>query len=971
MRRAFEPATALTRVITACVVALLATPGEAADSPAPAAVPAKTTAPTGAYHAGCLKFTTPGKQAVELFIQFRDGRALASHILVDGEIQSPRGTHGYGDAPNVALDNVEGLRFDGATLQGTWKWARGEVETIPFDATVRDGIVTGKAGQADLTGWLRSEEQMARVNGLAPERNWPSRTGPREDWSGIDTGATLTSNFSNPLLVWFSEVEFGGGRETRRCPLRWLSGSWSPIVGEGRIFFIHQQPAGEVIDDETLQYAQEQLDALLARPNVLLDPAVRRARERGARHWARVDADDVIVCVDGASGRTLWETVLPGRSYMPAPYNKHADQTRTGCYGDGKVFMLGRTFRLYACDAKTGKLLWETGLPGVHESREAFKQKCLAQSKRVELESWFPPLHFADGVVFTETLGNDAAAADRTAVSPGGSAKLQDEVAAFDAATGKLLWKTPGSTPGLWRHDGVPHVLVTRPASGAAGRGVACVDLKTGKELWAAPVDGGGSRHPAEGPKLHLRLLGSYLVTRQAGKKDGHFLVGYKVEPTGLKELWKLTDDKWSLTDDNIMTMHKGLLYAKLNGAGGMILVAMEPETGTIVAQADLADAGSGRNGALLVNDGLAIVQKDGSHPTSQHPNNVQVFRLPDLKPVGAIHQTHNTTGGYDTPMAFQYVDGRLIIRGCNRIACYDLRASPGQVKVDQAIRAAGADADAVISRLLSLATDADLQIRETAARELAVRVAAGQASSRQADVLPVLLRLTAETNGPLRRQLASTLAAFGASALPALAEAARQPNENVRLSVVEALGHLGGLDDPRIDAILVAALGETSPALLETALNSVVQRTGKLDVYQPVLVKLIDAAEMPVDRIALGTLLMLLPENTLPTPRPKKLEALLLDLMARTDTARGQRAVAAIRALGDDDALRIFTSVLQAENPQSGTQVVRAVKGLAEMGGRAKPALPALEQAMAKRQSSRQFTRLAQAAIKAIQEAK
>jgi hypothetical protein len=40
-------------------------------------------------------------------------------------------------------------------------------------------------------------------------------------------------------------------------------------------------------------------------------------------------------------------------------------------------------------------------------------------------------------------------------------------------------------------------------------------------------------------------------------------------------------------------------------------------------------------------------------------------------------------------------------------------------------------------------------------------------------------------------------------------------------------------------------------------------------------------------------------------------------------------------------------------------------------MGGRAKPALPALEQAMDKRKSSRQFTRTAQAAIKAIQEAK
>ena len=59
---------------------------------------------------------------------------------------------------NVALDNVEGLRFDGTKLQGDWKWVRGAVETINFDATVRDGLVTGKAGQAELTGWLRSEE---------------------------------------------------------------------------------------------------------------------------------------------------------------------------------------------------------------------------------------------------------------------------------------------------------------------------------------------------------------------------------------------------------------------------------------------------------------------------------------------------------------------------------------------------------------------------------------------------------------------------------------------------------------------------------------------------------------------------------------------------------------------------------------------------------------------------------------------
>lgn len=656
-------------VLVALSLVLQPSVSAAAESAAPALAPAKTTATAGPYHAGRLDFTTPGGQAVTLFIQFRDGRALASHVLVDGKFYSP--SNSPKDPPSVARDDVSALRFDGTKLQGDWKWVRGAVETLTFEATVRDGIVTGKAGQAELTGWLRSEEQMAKVNGLAPERNWPSRTGPREDWSGIDTGAKLTTDFSKSLLVWFSEAEFGGGRETRQCPVRWLSGSWSPIVAEGRIFFIHQQPAGEVVDDAALKYAQGLLDKLLAWPNALLDPAVRRAKERGAQHFARVDADDVIVCVDGASGKTVWETVLPGRSYNPAPYNKHADQTRTGCYGDGKVFMLGRTFRLYACDAKTGKLLWESAVPEVHEALEAYKQKCLAARKQVGGGYWFPPLHFADGVVFTETLGGNALGADSTAVFQGNYAKIKNEVAAFDAGTGKLLWRTPGSTPGLWTHEGVARVLVAR--GGAAGGSIACVELKTGKELWTAPVEGGGPgrQHPAEGPLFQLRLLGSYLVTRYVGKTDAHYLVGYKVEPTGLKQLWKQTDEKRYLHSDNLMTMHKGLLYTKLNGAEGMSLVAMEPETGKIVAQADIR-GGSLRNGVLIVNDGLVIVQPDGSHPSGG--NAVFVYRLPDLQRLGEFRQTHNTTGGYDTPMAFQYVDGRLIIRGCNRIICYDLR---------------------------------------------------------------------------------------------------------------------------------------------------------------------------------------------------------------------------------------------------------------------------------------------------------
>jgi HEAT repeat protein len=316
--------------------------------------------------------------------------------------------------------------------------------------------------------------------------------------------------------------------------------------------------------------------------------------------------------------------------------------------------------------------------------------------------------------------------------------------------------------------------------------------------------------------------------------------------------------------------------------------------------------------------------------------------------------------------MAFQYVDGRLIIRGCNRIACYDLRKSPGQLKAEQAIQAVGADADAVISRLLTLATDADVQIREFAGRELAARVAAGQANSRQAEVLPVLVRLMAEADPKQRRQLALTLGSLGEAALPFLVESFRDPNVLVRIAVVELLGQMGGVEDPRIDKVLLAALDDGDPNLLEATLTSLGKRTANLDLYQPVLVKLIDAAQSPLDREAMGALLRILPNTVPPQPRPKKLESLLVDLLSE-DAALAYRAVDAIRALGDDDALRIFISLLEADDPRRG---VRVVRGLAAMGARAKPALPALERAMVNWKGTRSFMRSAEPASKTIQEA-
>jgi HEAT repeat protein len=366
--------------------------------------------------------------------------------------------------------------------------------------------------------------------------------------------------------------------------------------------------------------------------------------------------------------------------------------------------------------------------------------------------------------------------------------------------------------------------------------------------------------------------------------------------------------------------------------------------------------------------ENLVFVSTDGSH--GHNTFGVYGATPETFKLLGSWSPPHHHTNSYHCKcMVFPAVEGRLFMRGFDGIYCYDLRKSPSRVKVEQAIQEAGADANAVIMRLLTLATDADVQVREFAGRELAARVAAGQASNRQAEVLPVLVRLMAETDPQLRRQLALALGRLGEAALPALVESSRHPRAMVRIAVVEALGQMGSVDDPRIDQILLAAIEETNQDLLEAALASLAKRAGKRELYEPVLVKVIDVAQCPADRQAMAVLLKILPKNTSPQPRPKKLEPLLVDLLGEyQDTALAYRAVEAIQALGDAEALRIFIGVLEGDSALRG---IRVANGLAGMGARAKPALPALEQAMVKWKGFATFMKSARPAYKTIQEAK
>lgn len=152
-------------------------------------------------------------------------------------------------------------------------------------------------------------------------------------------------------------------------------------------------------------------------------------------------ADDAVVCLDLATGRTLWTTKLPG-----APVGRNG--SATVCVADGKVYSVASK-RLWCVDAATGQKVWETPI---------------GKGKRGIGSS---PL-VADGVVVVNAEG----------------------VQAFDAATGKPLWsdaKAGGgnSSPVLWKS----FVLCN-------GRNeLHAFDLKNGSIAWTAP--GGGDSTPA------------------------------------------------------------------------------------------------------------------------------------------------------------------------------------------------------------------------------------------------------------------------------------------------------------------------------------------------------------------------------------------------------------------------------------------------------------------------------------------
>lgn len=185
-------------------------------------------------------------------------------------------------------------------------------------------------------------------------------------------------------------------------------------------------------------------------------------------------AEDVILCLDLASGKTLWKTTAPGE-----PTGRNSSSTP--CVAEGKVFALGST-QAYCIDAATGKQVWASPLA----------QKGPGSS----------PL-YVDGVLVVNAK----------------------QLSGLDAATGQQLWRQEkagggNSSPVTWKSAGKTLAVCHGRAE------LQAVDVRTGEIVWSVP--GAGESTPA--------IVGELLCVMTRKPELG--FVAYKLGASGAQKLW-------------------------------------------------------------------------------------------------------------------------------------------------------------------------------------------------------------------------------------------------------------------------------------------------------------------------------------------------------------------------------------------------------------------------------------------------
>ena len=174
--------------------------------------------------------------------------------------------------------------------------------------------------------------------------------------------------------------------------------------------------------------------------------------------FGRQDTDEVVLCLDATSGKTLWEAKYPADFVVTGPAARHPGPRSSPVVADGKVCALGVGGIVSCLDAATGKVIW----------RKQTTNDFLGIGYKVDTA--MSPL-VVDGRCF---------------VAVGGA--TNGAFVAFDLASGEPKWKWDGNgpasaSPAVMTVQGTKQI-VTLTAKYLVGLGVS-----DGKLLWQVPFE--------------------------------------------------------------------------------------------------------------------------------------------------------------------------------------------------------------------------------------------------------------------------------------------------------------------------------------------------------------------------------------------------------------------------------------------------------------------------------------------------
>jgi len=459
----------------------------------------------------------------------------------------------------------------------------------------------------------------------------------------------LLADMAKARPAWKSETHvltsFGSGPDSRYAARAgWTGpngGSSSPVVADGKVYLFFTRPTGPIgLHPHVYGGSEEKFVAYAAKEF----PKSEEQREM-LRDFFRLNADEVVACLDGATGRTLWEAVLPNRGHNLQTH-KHRGFYPVPLVATGVVYCPGTTGRVYALDAATGKLKWE-----YPDSPETLPAKTTFRCGS--------PAPVLVGGVLVANMGG---------------------LVGIDPTTGKQKWKLDGAFSSSLMPWGSSRVLALRLDHAAKKTHLVGVDVATGKPAFATETAmKAGYVYPLiDGDTL----VGFGITPKKAkpGEDDGEVTVhAYRVKADGVEKLWAVPGPS-PMVDTAALVVANGSVFV----TGFRETFRLDLKTGKTLAT--VKNVGGARTHVAIAAGGCLLIQPEGRHGK-------QSFFLLDagtdtfaLRPAsGKTGSTHPDAGQWSPPhphttayavqpLVSPVVDGRIFIRGRDALYCYDLR---------------------------------------------------------------------------------------------------------------------------------------------------------------------------------------------------------------------------------------------------------------------------------------------------------